>query len=57
MFGEKEPFEEVSLEWLRERTIDEALDEAEITQEQVLMILLQLGYIKLPPWLDDFNSM
>lgn len=55
MFGEREPFEEVSLEWLRERSIEDALDEAEITAEQVLMLLLQLGYIKLPPWLEHYG--
>lgn len=57
MFGEVEPYEvEVKL-WLAERSIEEALEEAEITPEACLMLLLQLGVVVLPPWLDDTNSM
>ena len=56
MFGEKEPFEDEVKLWLAERFIDEALDEADITQEQVLILLLQLGYIRLPPWLEDYSG-
>lgn len=52
MFGEKEPFEDEVRLWLAERSIDEALDEAEITQEACLMLLLSLGVITLPPWLE-----
>lgn len=54
MFGEREPFEDEVKLWLAERSIEEALEEAEITEEQVLILLLQLGIIVLPPWLEDF---
>lgn len=53
MFGEKEPFEDEVRLWLAERSIEEALEEAEITPEAALMLLLQLGYIKIPPWVSD----
>lgn len=53
MFGEKEPFEDEVRLWLAERSIEEALEEAEITPEAALMLLLQLGYIGLPPWLGE----
>lgn len=57
MFNEKEPFEMEVREWLRERSIEEALEEADITNEAVLQYLLQAGYIKLPPWLEDYEGL
>lgn len=56
MHGEHEPFELEARAWLKERSIDEALAEGEITEEDVLMVLLQLGYITLPPWLEDYPT-
>ena len=55
MFNEKEPFEMEALAWLRERSIAEALEESNITEEQVLMVLLQQGLIELPPWLEGVS--
>lgn len=53
MFGEIEPFEAEARLWLNERSIEEALEEAEVTPEAVLMLLLQLGVIILPPWISN----
>lgn len=54
MFNEKEPYEMEVREWLRERSIEEALEEGGIDEVQVLCLLLSMGLITLPPWLEDF---
>lgn len=53
MFGEREPFEQEIKQLLELYTLDDLLDELEITPEEMLTILLVGGHVVLPPWMED----
>jgi hypothetical protein len=53
MFGEREPFELEIRQLLELYTLDDLLDELEITPEEMLTILLVGGHVVLPPWLEE----
>lgn len=51
-FGDKSPYEEAIQDWLANFSLADILEMSDITEEQVLEILLEEGHIKLPPFLE-----
>ncbi len=54
MFGEDNNMKQIELERLHEiLSFEEILEESELTHEEVEAVLYDLGYIKMPPYLDE----
>ena len=52
MFGEDNNMKIIELERLHEvLSFEEILEESELTNEEVVAVLYDLGYIKMPPYL------
>jgi len=39
--------------WLEVNSLEEILEEEDLTAEDVLYVLYAHGHLKFPPWLDD----
>jgi hypothetical protein len=39
--------------WLEVNSLEEILEEEDLTEEEVLYILFAHGHLKFPPWLED----